>query len=536
MTATARPRALLSVSDKTGLVELARGLAERGFELVSTGGTARAIRDAGIDVIDVAEVTGAPEMLDGRVKTLHPRIHAGVLANLHDPAHRAQLAEQGIEPFSLVVVNLYQFEQAAQRSGISDEELIEEIDIGGPTLVRAAAKNHGSVAIVCDPHDYARILAELDAHGAIPADVRRRLALKAFARTAAYDAAITAALTARWTRDEAMPDEPMPDEPMPDEPMPERLSLALRRTLPLRYGENPHQEAALYAIVGADAVAGPFVNGAQPLQGKPLSYNNLLDASAAAAMARDLHVHAVVIVKHGNPCGAAEAADAVTAWERALAADPVSAFGGVVGVRGVVDRSLATKLAGLFLEVVVAEAFDDEAREILGTKPDLRLLADPTISRPARPAVEARSAGGGLLLSVADVLPDDPAAWRTVSRRAPDERELADLAFAWRMVRHVKSNAIVLAREGAIVGVGAGQMNRVQSARLAVEQAGDRAIGAVCASDAFFPFADGVEVCLEAGVSAVIQPGGSKRDEDVIRAVDAAGASMLFTGVRHFRH
>jgi phosphoribosylaminoimidazolecarboxamide formyltransferase / IMP cyclohydrolase len=521
VTITPRPRALLSVSDKTGLVELARGLAERGFELVSTGGTARTIRDAGIDVTDVAEVTGAPEMLDGRVKTLHPRIHAGVLANLQDPAHRAQLAEQGIEPFSLVVVNLYQFEQAAQRPGISDEELIEEIDIGGPTLVRAAAKNHASVAIACDPGDYADVLAELDAHGVIPAETRRRLAQKAFARTAAYDAAISAALAARWT---------------PGELMPERLSLALRRTLPLRYGENPHQEAALYAIVGADATVGPFVDGADPLQGKPLSYNNLLDASAAAAMARDLQGHAVVIVKHGNPCGAAEAADLVTAWERALAADPVSAFGGVVAVRGVVDRSLATKLASLFLEVVVAEAFDDDARETLGAKRELRLLPDPTIVQPAPSSLEARSAGGGLLLSVADVLPDDPAAWRTVTRRGPDDRELGDLAFAWRMVRHVKSNAILLAREGAIVGVGAGQMNRVQSARLAVEQAGDRAAGAVCASDAFFPFADGVEVCLEAGVSAVIQPGGSKRDEDIIRAVDAAGASMLFTGVRHFRH
>jgi phosphoribosylaminoimidazolecarboxamide formyltransferase / IMP cyclohydrolase len=521
MAATTGPRALLSVSDKTGLIDLARGLAARGFGLVSTGGTARAIRDAGIDVTDVAEVTGAAEMLDGRVKTLHPRIHAGVLADLHDPSHRAQLAEQGIEPFSLVVVNLYQFEQAARRPGVGDEELIEEIDIGGPTLLRAAAKNHGSVAVVCDPADYAAVLAEIDAHGAISAATRRRLALKAFARTAAYDAAISAALTARW---------------MPEERTPERLSLALRRTLPLRYGENPHQEAALYAIVGADAAVGPFVDGAEPLQGKPLSYNNLLDASAAAAMARDLQGHAVVIVKHGNPCGAAEAGDLVTAWERALVADPVSAFGGVVGVRGVIDGPLATKLASLFLEVVVAEAFDDDAREILGAKPDLRLLADATIVQPAPSSLEARSAGGGLLLSDADVQPDDAAGWRSVTRRAPDERELADLGFAWRMVRHVKSNAILLARHRAVVGVGAGQMNRLQSARLAVEQAGDRAIGAVCASDAFFPFADGVEVCLEAGVTAIIEPGGSRRDEDVIRAVDAAGASMLFTGVRHFRH
>ncbi len=348
VTDTPRPRALLSVSDKTGLAELAGALAERGFELVSTGGTARAIRDAGLDVTEVADVTGAPEMLDGRVKTLHPRIHGGVLADLRDPSHRAQLAEQGIDPFSIVVVNLYQFEKAAAQADISHEDLIEEIDIGGPALVRAAAKNHASVAIVCDPADYPLILAQIDLHGVIPLETRRQLALKAFRRTAAYDAAIVAALAARWA---------------PEARTPETLPLTLRRTLPLRYGENPHQEAALYAIVGSDPSAGPFVEGARPLQGKPLSYNNLLDAGAAAAMARDLHGDAVVIVKHGNPCGAAESADLLTAWERALAADPVSAFGGVVAVRGRVERALAEQLTGLFLEIVVAEAFDDEARE-----------------------------------------------------------------------------------------------------------------------------------------------------------------------------
>ncbi len=521
MTETRRPRALLSVSDKRGLVDLARGLAERGFELVSTGGTARAIREAGIAVIDVAEVTGAPEMLDGRVKTLHPRIHGGVLANLQDPSHRAQLAEQGIEPFSIVVVNLYRFEQAAAQPGISDEDLIEEIDIGGPTLLRAAAKNHASVAIVCDPDDYPAVLAEMDDLGGIPAETRRRLALKAFRRTAAYDAAISTELAARWT---------------PEDRTPTMLPLTLRRTLQLRYGENPHQEAALYAVVGADPTAGPFVDGARPLQGKPLSYNNLLDASAAAAMARDLHGHAVVIVKHGNPCGAAEAGDLLLAWERALEADPVSAFGGVVAIRGGVDAALAAKLTAIFLEVVVAEAFDAEARQILAAKPDVRLLQDATIAKPPWASLETRAAGGGVLLSVSDVLPDDPAAWRTVSRRQPSQRELTDLELAWRIVRHVKSNAIVLVRDGAIVGVGAGQMNRVQSARLAVEQAGEKADGAVCASDAFFPFADGAETCLQAGVSAVIEPGGSRRDEDVIAAVDAAGAAMLFTGRRHFRH
>ncbi len=521
MTDQSRPRALLSVSDKRDLIELARGLGERGFELVSTGGTARAIRAAGIAVTDVAAVTGAPEMLDGRVKTLHPRIHGGVLANLYDPTHRAQLAEQGIDPFSIVVVNLYQFEQAAARPGISDDDLIEEIDIGGPTLVRAAAKNHACVAVVTDPDDYPAILEAIDEHGSVPLQTRRQLALKAFRRTAAYDAAITGALAARWT---------------PQDHTPETLPLTLRRTLPLRYGENPHQEAALYAIVGADPASGPLVAGAEPLQGKPLSYNNLLDASAAAAVARDLHGPAVVIVKHGNPCGAAEADDLVTAWERALEADPISAFGGVVAVRGVVDRELAEKLRSLFLEVVVAEGFDAEARGILASKPDLRLLEDPTITFAPQSSLEVRAAGGGLLLSVSDVLPDDPTPWRTVSQRDPDARERADLDFAWRIVRHVKSNAIVLARDGAIVGVGAGQMNRVQSARLAVEQAGAKARGAVCASDAFFPFADGAEVCLRAGVTAIIEPGGSRRDDDVIAIVDAARAAMLFTGRRHFRH
>jgi phosphoribosylaminoimidazolecarboxamide formyltransferase/IMP cyclohydrolase len=521
MTDQPRPRALLSVSDKRGLVDLARGLAERGFELVSTGGTARAMREAGIEVRDVAEVTGAPEMLDGRVKTLHPRIHAGILADQSDPSHRRQLAEQGIAPFSLVVVNLYRFEEASARPDISDDELIEEIDIGGPSMVRAAAKNHGSVAIICDPDDYPLVLTELDAHGAISAEMRRGLALKAFRRTAAYDAAIVGTLARRWT---------------PDDLTPASMPLALRRSLELRYGENPHQQAALYAVVGADPLAGPFVAGAEPLQGKALSYNNLLDASVAAAAARDLVGAAVVVLKHGNPCGAAEAEDLVTAWERALAADPVSAFGGVVGIRGRVDVALATALTSLFLEVVVAAGFDAQALAILADKPGLRLLADPTIMVPAVPTLELRSAGGGVLVSTTDTVAHEPAAWQTVSRRAPDARERADLAFAWRVVRHVKSNAIVLARDGAVVGVGAGQMNRVQSARLAVEQAGEQARGAVCASDAFFPFADGVETCLVAGVSAIVQPGGSRRDEEVIAAVDEASAAMVFTGRRHFRH
>jgi phosphoribosylaminoimidazolecarboxamide formyltransferase/IMP cyclohydrolase len=520
MTETRR-RALLSVSDKQGLVDLARGLADLGFELISTGGTARTMREADLEVTDVAAVTGAPEMLDGRVKTLHPRIAAGVLADLHDDSHRTQLAEQGIEPFELVVVNLYPFEEAAARPDTTDAELIEEIDIGGPTLVRAAAKNHASVAIVCDSDDYGWVLRELREEGEVTGESRRLLALKAYRRTAAYDAAIAAALGPRWE---------------PDERFPDRLSLPLRLSSTLRYGENPHQEAALYVRAGADPGEGPFSAGARLLGGKALSYNNLLDASAAAAAVRDLTGPAIVIVKHMNPCGAAEADDLLTAWERALAGDPVSAFGGIAAVRGEVEAALAEALTSIFLEVIVAAGYSDEAVAVFEHKPNLRLVEDGGLLALAKPTLEARSAGGAVLIAEADTAPDDPATWEVVTKRAPDERESADLAFAWRIARHVKSNAIVLARDRALVGVGAGQMSRVQSARIATGQAGERAMGAACASDAFFPFADAAEVCLAAGISAVVQPGGSKGDADVVAAADRAGATMVMTGTRHFRH
>jgi phosphoribosylaminoimidazolecarboxamide formyltransferase/IMP cyclohydrolase len=518
-----RPRALLSVSDKTGLVELATRLHALGWELVSTGGTARALRDAGLAVTDVAAVTGAPEMLDGRVKTLHPRIHAGVLADRRLPEHRAQLAHEGIEPFDLVVVNLYPFEGAAARPGSSDDELIEEIDIGGPTLVRAAAKNHAWVGIVTDPAAYAAVLAELEERGGLGDSTRRSLALTAFRRTAAYDAAIAAELGERWAAEERFP---------------ERFALPLRRADVLRYGENPHQAAALYTLAGSDPMLGPFAGGSRLLAGKALSYTNLLDASAAAGLARDLGGAAVVIVKHATPCGAARAGDLPSAWEEALAGDPVSAFGGVVAIRGRVDAALASALRGIFLEVVVASGFDDDAIVRLAERPDLRLIEDATIELPppARPPLEVRSAGGAILVSEADAVPDDPADWKVVSIRAPEAAESADLDVAWRICRRVASNAIVLVRDGALVGVGGGQTSRVDSARIAVARAGDRALGSVAASDAFFPFADGVEVCLAAGVRGVVQPGGSKRDAEVIAAVDAVGATMLFTGRRHFRH
>jgi len=521
-----RPRrALLSVSDKSGLAELADGLVSLGFELVSTGGTARALRAAGLEVTDVAEVTGFPEMLDGRVKTLHPRIAAGVLADLRRPDHVAQLATEGIDPFELVVVNLYPFAAAAERPGIALDELVEEIDIGGPTLVRAAAKNHASVAIVTEPAAYPALLAELRAEGRIGEATRRRLGAAAFGQTADYDARIAAELPGRLGIEQP-------------EPFPAHVSLELDRVGALRYGENPHQQGALYRLRDASPSAGPFARGVDLRQGKVLSYNNLLDAAAAAATARDLLGPACAIVKHTNPCGAAEASDMITAWERALSGDPVSAYGGVVAVTGTLDAALAERLIALFLELVVAPSVEPEAAGILARRPNLRIVVDPSLGHPAGdPIVEYRSAGGALLASESDVRPDDPATWRQVTSRAPDARERQDLDLAWRLARHVKSNAIVLVRDATLVGVGAGQMSRVDSARLAVEKAGpERVRGAACASDAFFPFPDGLLVCADAGATAFVQPGGSVRDDGVIAAAEAAGVSMLLTGVRHFRH
>jgi phosphoribosylaminoimidazolecarboxamide formyltransferase/IMP cyclohydrolase len=518
-----RPRrALVSVSDKNGLASFAERLAGIGFELVSTGGTARALRNAGLAVIEVAQVTGFPEMLDGRVKTLHPRIAAGVLADQRLPDHRAQLAAHLIEPFELVVANLYRFVEAAARDGITDNELIEEIDIGGPTLVRAAAKNHASVGIVTDPAQYDAVLLELGHGGGLTDDMRRELAAAAFRLTAGYDAVIAEELTRRWWHRIDMP---------------WRETVDLVRVQDLRYGENPHQSAALYQASGIELAPGAFSNGPVVLQGKPLSYNNILDTAAATGLARDLRGPACVIVKHANPCGAAEAADLAEAWSLALAGDPVSAFGGVVALTMPVDAHVARLLTSLFLEVVAAPSFGDGALEVLGAKPNLRVLVDPGLGAPPVPGREIRSAGGALLIADADVAADDPSTWRVATDRAPTDDERAALDFAWRVCRHVKSNAIVLARGRAVVGVGAGQMSRVDSATLAVAKAGpERVDGAVCASDAFYPFPDALEVCAVAGVSAFVQPGGSQRDAEVIAAANAAGAAMLLTGTRHFRH
>jgi phosphoribosylaminoimidazolecarboxamide formyltransferase / IMP cyclohydrolase len=538
-------RALLSVSDKTGLVDLGRGLVDVGFELVSTGGTARALREAGLPVTDVAAVTGAPEMLDGRVKTLHPRVHAGILADRRLVDHRRQLAAAAIAPFELVVVNLYPFAAAAERPGITFDELVEEIDIGGPSMVRAAAKNHASVAIVTSPARYDGLLAAIRAEGTVPAGLRAALAVEAFRHTAAYDARIAAELPGRMA--DAGLD--LPDEPgLPGaaDPFPASLTIALDKVETLRYGENPHQPAARYRRAGTAAGDGPFATGSAPLQGKPLSYNNVLDGAAAAAFGRALRGPACVIVKHTNACGAAERPSLREAWDAALAGDPVSAFGGVVALTRDVDAATAEGLASLFLEVVVAPGFDEDARRILAAKANLRLIVDPNLAGEgppgsADPLGSIRTAGGAVLVTAPDTVPDDPAAWQVATTRAPTDDERRDLDLAWRLVRGVTSNAIVLVRDGRLIGLGSGQTSRVDAARQAVDKA--RAIsgpdalrGAACASDAFYPFPDAVEVCLEAGVTAFVQPGGSVRDADAVTAANAAGAAMLVTGVRHFRH
>ena len=514
-------RALVSVSDKTGLAELAAGLHEAGVELVSTGSTAARIAEAGVPVTAVGEVTGFPEILDGRVKTLHPAVHAGLLADPRDPGHTDTLAEHDIAPFQLVVANLYPFRQALA-AGARGEELVEQIDIGGPAMVRAAAKNHAGVAVVVDPDGYGSVLDAVRS-GGFDADHRRRLAAAAFAHTAAYDTAI-----ATWMGRELAPD---PDW------WPRYAGLALERATVLRYGENPHQKAALYvdpATPGGLAVA-------RQLHGKEMSFNNYVDADAAYRTVSDFADPAVAVVKHTNPCGiavgAADAADPVAdAHRKANACDPVSAYGGVIAVNRPVTRAMAEQVAEVFTEVLVAPGFLEGSLDVLTSKKSLRLLV---VAGPRPAGVEFREISGGVLAQQADRLDapgDDAAAWRLTAGPQVDERTLGDLVFAWRAVRSVKSNAILLARDRATVGVGMGQVNRVDSARLAVTRAGDRAVGSVAASDAFFPFPDGLEVLAAAGVRAVVQPGGSVRDPEVVAAAEAAGISLFLTGTRHFAH
>ena len=520
-------RALISVHDKTGLVELARALAALGVEILSTGGTAKAIRDAGVPVIDVSEATGFPEMLDGRVKTLHPKIHGAILARRDVPAHLAALDKHGITPIDLVVSSLYPFEQTVARPGVTREEAIEQIDVGGPTMIRAAAKNHTGVAVVTSPSQYGAVLAELRASGGSLSDATSfRLAQDAFRRTAQYDAAISAYLDA---------DAPSPADR--GELFPAALRLEAERVLPLRYGENPHQEAAFYGIVGAPPVG---LATMKQLHGPELGYNNLLDFSAALSLLLELEEPAAVVIKHTNPCGAARAATVGAAMTLAKASDPVSIYGGIVGVNRTLDAAVVEALAGVFVEILFAPAFAPDAlEEIKRTKKKCRVFEVACDRRPPARLTEYRGVLGGLLVQTTDLADLEPASLKTVTRRAPTAAELDALRFAWRVGKHAKSNAIVLTTRDQVVGVGAGQMNRVDSARLAVMRArevGLTTTGTVCASDAFFPFRDGLDAVARAGATAVIQPGGSLRDEEVIAAADEQGLAMVFTGIRHFRH
>jgi phosphoribosylaminoimidazolecarboxamide formyltransferase/IMP cyclohydrolase len=515
---TQRPirRALVSVYDKTGLVDLARALAEAGVEIVSTGSTAATIAGAGLPVTQVSDVTGFPECLDGRVKTLHPKVHAGILADRRLPAHEEQLRELGVEPFDLVVSNLYPFRDTVA-SGAGRDECVEQIDIGGPTMVRAAAKNHESVAIVTSPSRYDSVVAALAA-GGFSLEERRSLAAEAFAHTASYDVAV-----ASWMAQELAG---------PEAEWPAFAGNALTRADVLRYGENPHQSAALY--LDPDVPAG--LAQAEQLHGKAMSYNNYVDTDAARRAAYDFAEPCVAIVKHANPCGIAVGADVAEAHRKAHACDPVSAFGGVIAVNREVTVAMAEQVADIFTEVVVAPSYEAGAVEVLARKPSIRVLraADP-VPYP----IEWRQVSGGVLVQRRDAVDapgDDPSTWTEQTGVAWDDDLLADLAFAWRACRAVKSNAILLAADGATVGVGMGQVNRVDAARLAVARAGDRVKGSVAASDAFFPFADGFEVLAGAGVRAVVEPGGSKRDPEVVEAAKAAGVPLFFTGTRHFFH
>jgi phosphoribosylaminoimidazolecarboxamide formyltransferase/IMP cyclohydrolase len=518
-------RALVSVSDKTGLVELARALTGFGVELISTGGTRKALADAGLAVRDIAEVTGFPEILDGRVKTLHPRVHAGILAVRDNPQHAATLADQQIAPIDLVVCNLYPFEATLARTGSSHEEIVENIDVGGPSMVRAAAKNYHDVAIVTDPVQYAALLDELRTHqGATTLALRERLAATAFGRTAAYDRAIAGYFASRTA----------------GEDWPAALDLHLEKRSALRYGENPHQKAAFYIEPGLDHAC---VAAAETLHGKELSYNNLLDLDSALNLVREFALPAAVVIKHNNPCGAAVGTSLVDAFRRAYEGDPLSAYGGVLGFNHEVDEATATEITepGRFIECVIAPGYSEAAFHLLTTRPswkkNVRLLRTGALDEAAKGrALDFRRVDGGLLVQTRDLPADDFAQARVVTKRAPSEAELADLHFAWLVAKHVKSNAIVLARGAMVVGVGAGQMSRVDSVHIAARKAADRVTGSALASDAFFPFRDNIDEAARAGVAAVVQPGGSMRDQDSIAACDEHGLAMVLTGVRHFRH
>ena len=509
-------RALISTWDKTGLDELARGLVELGWELVASGKTAAAIEELGLTVVRVEELTDSPEMLGGRVKTLHPRVHAGILARPDVPEDAATLAEHGIEPFDLVCVNLYPFEQVAAQKGVAEAEAVEMIDIGGPSMLRGAAKNFAHVAPVCRPDQYGFVLDELRQDGELSLDSRRRLAAEAFATTAAYEAAIASWFAAR-------------------EPFPDTLVVPLEKVLDLSYGENPHQRAAYYAERGARR---HLLSRVAQLHGKELSFNNLNDLSAARLLAREFALPACVIVKHANPCGVAIGATPEEAYDKALASDPTSAYGGIVVLNREVEAPLAEKLAQQFVEVLLAPGFSDDALAALQRKQGTRILLDHERRVDEPGERDYKRVLGGMLVQDPDAEIEDREGWRVACGEL-DERTWGDLVFAWRVCKHVSSNAIVLAKDLATIGIGAGQMSRVDAVRIAVEKAaahGHDVAGAALASDAFFPFPDGPRIALDAGATAIVQPGGSKRDQDVIDAVEKAGAAMVFTGRRHFRH
>ena len=508
-------RALISVYDKTGIVEFARNLSVAGYDLISTGGTHQALsNEGGLAVRQVSEVTGSPEILDGRVKTLHPVIHAGLLARRDLPGHQAELDQHKITPIDLVAVNLYPFVATISKPGVTLDDALENIDIGGPTMLRAAAKNFPSVAVVVDPDDYEWVAGKL-AGGGLTLEDRRGLAAKAFHHVAGYDAAVTGYLGSQAE----------------EEPLPPELSLSLTRVSTLRYGENPHQKGALYAAPGAP---GQGIAGAVQLHGAELSYNNLMDADSAWRTVSDFAGTTVAIIKHSNPCGLASRDEQVQAYLQAYEGDTVSAFGGIVAFNTTVTPDAAQAMGPVFYEVVVAPGYDPEALETLKKKRNLRILqVSPNVSATA---YDLRPITGGVLVQTPDVIEEDPSTWNTVTNRAPTADQLADLAFAWKASKHIKSNAIVMVKDRTLVGMGAGQPNRVVSVHLSQLKAGDKATGSVLASDAFFPFPDNIELAAEAGVTAIVQPGGSIRDSEVIEAANKADLAMVFTGVRHFRH
>ena len=512
-------RAILSVTDKAGLVDFARQLSSLGIELISTGGTAKLLRDSGIAVKDISELTGFPEMLDGHVKTLHPKVHGGILHRRENPAHTAAVADHGIQPIDMVVVNLYAFEKIAAKPGVALEELIENIDIGGPSMIRSAAKNFHDVAVVTSPADYPAISEELArSHGELSIETKWKLAQKAFSTTAAYDSAIASTL-------ERIPDTKNPLAAA--EAFPPTLRLSFQKTLDLRYGENPHQKAAMYSDGSGVGVA-----NARQIQGKELSYNNIVDLQAAWDLAQEFDEPVCAIIKHTNPAGTATGKTLAEAYKRALECDPVSAFGGVIGVNRPIDAATAEEMHKLFLEVIAAPSFDEAAKARFATKKNLRLVE--VAAAPQKWTL--KNISGGILLQDSDVRPLQDIDLKVVTQRSPTPEETRALLFAWKVCKHVKSNAIVYARDGQTVGVGAGQMSRVDSAKIGAMKAQLPLQGTVAASDAFFPFPDGVEEIAKAGATAIIQPGGSQRDPEVIAAADRLGLAMLFTGVRHFRH